>query len=188
MTDVDNGSSVFKVSLWRRLAYPGVAIACAGFAVYQHGMEASGEFPDLFYVVAAGAVLLFLYINSIHLVITPTELALRWPLVEAKVIKWDDIAQIRRSSASPGRSFYIDLIATPDHSVQFNPFMFDRPWEIIEKLNKHLDSDLFKEDRLPEMHGEVIAAEENDAVLSPNWVLWAMGLIVALLFVMLLLR
>lgn len=188
MSDRNSEESVYRVTLWRRLAYPGIAVACAGFSLYHYTSSSGGDFPEVLYLVAAGSVLLFLYVNSIRLEISRERITLRWPLVEPRSIEWDEIVQIRRAAGPPGRNFFIDLIVSPERSLQFNPFMFENSWDIIEKLNKNLDSDLFREDGLPEAPGEVAVAVDPEPDSGPNWILWAMALIVLLLFALLLIR
>jgi len=73
------------------------------------------------------------------------------------------VTQVRRSDAPPGKYFFIDLIASTDRSVLFNPYFFERPRDIIRELNEHLKFDLLK----GEIEDQGAVAEEIAAAAGP---------------------
>jgi hypothetical protein len=135
-------------------------------------------------------ILVSLFYQRIILIIDDEGVSLHWPLQSRKRIKWDEIAQVRRSDAPPGKFFFIDLIASPDRSVMFNPFMFERPGDIVRDLNKHLKFQLLGDDALKEkqLSDELAAAADArpSALSGSQWLLIAaiiLILIIGLLYI-----
>ncbi len=108
--------------------------------IYLH--EGSLVVPRLAAFMTPAALLLYLYLQKIALIIDDTKITLVWPMQGRKSLSWDEIVQVRRSDAPPGKFFFIDLIASPDRCIQFNPFFFNKPGDIIHELNKHLRFEL----------------------------------------------
>ncbi len=122
------------------------------------------------------------YIHRIVLRIDDAEISLYWPLHGEKKLKWDEVSQVRRSDAPPGKYFFIDLVASPDRSILFNPFFFERPRDIIRELNKHLKFDLLKgepEERDAIAEEIVVASGSPQQHLSNSqWIMIAVILII----------
>ena len=90
---------------------------------------------------------------------------------------------MRRSDAPPGRYFFIDLIASPDRFVLFNPFMFDRPGDIVRDLNRHLKFELLGSEALKEKQlSDELAAVAD---IKPNALSNAQRILIAVLILVL---
>lgn len=124
-------------------------------------------------VVAFFSAMAGVYMQSILLRVGESGVFLRWPLTGARRISWDEITRVRRSSAPPGRDFFIDLYASPDVSLQFNPFVFEKSGEIIEELNRHLKFDLIRDEPGDGKiePGEIALAAETPPAQRPLWAL-----------------
>lgn len=128
-------------------------------------------------VVAPFLAAITVYLQCILLRIDDEGISFFWPMQSVKRLKWDEIVQVRRSDAPPGRYFFIDLIASPDRSVLFNPFMFDRPGDIVRELNKHLRFELLGTEELKERHLSAelaaVADVKPNSISNAQWILIA---------------
>jgi len=171
------GTVFFRVSLRKRLKYAATGLLFLLAAVGFYFRDGDAVLFRLSAVVVPGILLIYYYLHRIRLKMDDEGISLFWPLQGEKRLKWDEIAQVRRSDAAPGRYFFIDLIASPDRSVQFNPFMFECPSEIVNELNRHLRFELLGGDAAKEklLSDELaaVADEKPDALSGSQWLLIA---------------
>jgi len=167
------GEKEFRLSIYRRLGYPAAGLAVLAAAAFRAKTTGDADALRAACVVAFFSAMAGVYLQSILLRVGESGVFLRWPLMGARRISWDEITRVRRSSAPPGRDFFIDLYASPDVSLQFNPFVFEKPDEIIEELNKHLKFDLIRDEPGDGKiePGEIALAAEPAVAQRPLWAL-----------------
>ena len=183
------GTSLFRVSKLKRFSYAAVGLLYLLSALALKLAKGDDVPLRLCAVIVPFAAAMSFYLSRISLKIDEQGISLYWPLQREKRLRWDEIAQVRRSDAPPGRYFFIDLIASPDRCVQFNPFFFDRPREIISELNRHLRFDLLQGDPAKEkqLSDELaaVAAEEPPGLSAARWIIIAAlfaGLVIAVAY------
>ncbi|MFC1474467.1 hypothetical protein ACFLQK_00345 [bacterium] len=179
---------VFRTSLKRRAGYPSALVVLAVAALVKWALGGEVVFLKGCCYSATAAGLIFAYMSLIRLTVDAGGISLRWPMREEIAVEWDAVVQVRRAEAASPGHFFVDLIESPDKSLQFNPYFFDNPSEIIELLNRHLDSDLFKHDETP-VEGvvqEIALAAENGtphAGQRPSTFLVIMIIVVVMLLI-----
>jgi len=176
-------TSEFRVSLWRRAGYPLAGLLFLAVALIRW-LAAGDMLPiRVCALVVPGTLLMTLYLHRIILLIDVRGISLRWPLLRNKHLEWNSISQVRRSDAPPGRNFYIDLIVSPDLSLQFNPFLFEKPHDIINELNRRLKFDMLGEDAAPEEAppGGIAVAADSPGISRANWILIAVFVLLLVL-------
>jgi len=122
-----------------------------------------------------GLLFTYLYVKAVKLTINDAHINIKWPFQEEKQIEWKSVTQVRKSSHQ-GRHFYVDIITTPDLSIQVFPYMFEKSEEIIMEMNEHLKFDLMKAEPASgkQPGGLIIADMADDAGPSgANWILIA---------------
>jgi hypothetical protein len=175
---MDNGGtvSVYRISVLRRAGYPAAGLLALIVGAVQWLALRDSLVLRLCAVVTPFSALMWYYLNLVVLRIDERGVSLRWPLQEEKRIEWDAVIRVRRSDAPPGRNFFIDLMAGPDRSIQFNPFVFDRPNEIIKELDAHLKFELLGDDSAEGPFppgGIALAAPGDPGPTRANWILVA---------------
>lgn len=173
--------SVYRVSRLRTAGYPAAGLLGAAVAVFRWLLSGDTVLLRVCAVLVPFAFFMWFYLRGIVLKIDTRGISLHWPLQGMKRLEWDSIVQVRRSSAPPGRNFFIDLSAGPDSCIQFNPFFFDRPEEIIKELNAHLRFELLGEDSAREkvLFAELaVASPDRPGISRANWILIAFFLAV----------
>jgi len=182
---------MFRVSARRRLGYPAALAAVALAAFLKWRLGGGDEGMRMFFLfISPVALLVFAYLGSIRLRIDPVGVCLAWPLRGAASVRWDCVVQVRRSESGPAGRFFIDLIESPAVSLQFDPYLFENSTEIIELLNRYLDSDLFERDGAP-VDGlglGVAVAAESAAAPSHQWTSVVLAVVLLALAVLLLCR
>jgi hypothetical protein len=180
--DASGGESVYRVSPARRAACLAAAVLFPLVALAVYLREGSLAPARLAAVMSPALLFLWYYLQKITLKIDGEGISLFWPFHSEKRVRWDEIVQVRRSDAAPGKFFFIDLIASPDRCVQFNPFFFDRPGDIIRELNKHLRFELLDD----AAHDNSLAKElAADAEARPGALSNAQRLLIAALLAIL---
>ncbi len=179
---MEKKAGVFRASLIRRVSFAATALVFLVIAVVLWLVNGDGLPLRLCILIVPGSLISAYYIHRIILRIDDAGISLYWPLHGEKRLKWDEVTQVRRSEAPPGKYFFIDLIASADRSVLFNPYFFERPRDIIRELNEHLKFDLLK----GEIEDQGAVAEEIAAAADPpqhhlsnsQWIMIAIILII----------
>jgi hypothetical protein len=186
------GTFIFRISTRKRLSYAGVGLLLLAVSIFLYVTDRNASQFGLCAVAVVGMFSIAYYMHKIVLKIDGEGISIFWPLQGKKKMKWDEIAQVRRSDAPPGRNFFIDLIASPDKSVQFNPFMFEHPGDIINELNRHLKFELLGSDAAKEklLTDELAAVADvkPDSLSNAQWLLIAALIIILIVGIVHILR
>lgn len=157
-----SGDRLFFVSPARRFGVPTVFLLVASVLCYMFFTSADIFLFRMAVLLPVLSACMFFYFNSIRLTVGNRGISLSWPMQRELFLSWDSIIRVRKGGVPHGNGFYIDLIASPSESIQFNPFMFDHPQEIVALLEKHLGAS-FKDDDSSSshepLHGEVFVTE-----------------------------
>jgi len=167
---------VYRASPLRRVGYPCAVLLLAGVSVFKWHLDREPVLLNCGILLVAAGILLFLYINTIRLAVGPGAISLRWPLAGKKTIEWKEVVEVRRSDSGAPENFFVDIIASPDRSIQFNPYFFEKPAEIIDEMDRYLRSELIDLDREAVSEVLAIAAEAAPPVASH----WALALIIVI--------
>ena len=183
---VSGESGEYRVRLWRRLGFVVVGVLFLVVGLVRWWIAGDDVLIRACVLLVPGSLFLAAYLHWILLKFDDRGISLRWPFQRERFLKWDEISQVRRSDAPPGRNFFIDLMASPDHCIQFNPFLFDRPYDIIRDLNRYLNFDLLEESpRKSDILSEEIAvtAPQPAGPARAHWLLIiVLGAILLLIF------
>ncbi len=180
-------AKIFRVTASRRASYPAAGLLCVAIALWKYFAAGDALLIKACVVIVPFCFFMGIYLQLIVLKISEKEISLTWPGNPTKKLEWDSITQVRRSSSPPGRSFFVDLISTPDKSIQFNPFLFDNSRDIILSLDQRLKFELLdnKSEFSENSFAELAITQDREPEVHKNY--WGILLALAGLLICILL-
>jgi hypothetical protein len=179
-------ATIYRASPWRRFGYP-LGLLAPGSAAVIRGIIEQDPFSIRFGILLAGiAVFIVGYVWYIRLKINAEGISLSWPMQGEMSMKWDAVVLVRRAEIVSPTHFFIELSSASGHTIRFNPYFFERPDDIIDSLNKSLDSDLFRETDIPAEGpvGDLVATAQADHAIHRMGTLAVIAILAVVIFLL----